>query len=127
MIAQFFRLDAIAGALASFYSGSHFGAIQSSPHPAFEYRKRSPLRSSERGWGASAGVRQSGLGEPLRWAALPTCSMWRGFPHEELPKGFPDLRRLAFRCSTCRGFPHERLANPEGVRKLNFLFIPSEY
>ncbi|MBW4625577.1 MAG: PAS domain-containing protein [Brasilonema octagenarum HA4186-MV1] len=30
--------------------------------------------------GASAGVRQSGLG---------------GFPHEELPKGFPDLRHLA--------------------------------
>ncbi|RCJ20486.1 hypothetical protein A6S26_26550 [Nostoc sp. ATCC 43529] len=31
-------------------------------------------------WGASAVVRQSGLG---------------GSPHEELPKGFPDLRRLA--------------------------------
>ncbi|MBP5974289.1 hypothetical protein HW132_16475 [Brasilonema sp. CT11] len=45
--------------------------------------------------GASAVVRQSGLGEPLHWAALPTCSMWRGFPHEELPKGFPDLRHLA--------------------------------
>ncbi|MFN6566511.1 hypothetical protein [Dendronalium sp. ChiSLP03b] len=37
---------------------------------------------------------QCGLGEPLRWAALPTCrralrgfpqgSKWRGFPHEQL-------------------------------------------
>ncbi|MFN6565870.1 hypothetical protein [Dendronalium sp. ChiSLP03b] len=38
-------------------------------------------------------MRQRGLGEPLRWAALPTCSLkvfpqgskWRGFPHERLP------------------------------------------
>ncbi|MBW4570343.1 MAG: hypothetical protein KME31_20645 [Tolypothrix carrinoi HA7290-LM1] len=28
--------------------------------------------------------------------------MWRGFPHERLPKGFADLRRLA------SGFPGRR-------------------
>lgn len=35
----------------SCYSGSHFSAIQSSPHPAFEYRKRSPLRTHGEGLG----------------------------------------------------------------------------
>ena len=38
--------------------------------------------NSQESRGASAVVRQRGLG---------------GFPHERLPKGFPDLRRLAFK------------------------------
>ncbi|WP_375470761.1 hypothetical protein [uncultured Nostoc sp.] len=50
-------------------------------------------------WGASAVVRQSGFlprgdakGDS---AALASHRASGGFPHEELPKGFPDLRRLA--------------------------------